>query len=218
MGCNAIRTSHNPPAPELLDLCDRMGMVVMDESFDCWEQGKTPERLSSAVRRLAREGLARGTAPRPQSSLHHSLEHRQRSPRAGPAGRILDRGRVDRASPTRKTRRARHRRVQPHGVRLQRLSDERGRVWLQLQAVRIRQVPRRPIPACRSSAARPPPASARAANIFSPSAPTRPRASADFQMSSYDLYAPPWATTAGHGIHGPGRISVRRGRICLDGL
>jgi beta-galactosidase len=39
MGCNAIRTSHNMPAPELLDLCDRMGMLVMDESFDCWEQG-----------------------------------------------------------------------------------------------------------------------------------------------------------------------------------
>ncbi|HEY3762344.1 MAG TPA: beta-galactosidase GalB [Verrucomicrobiae bacterium] len=42
MGCNAIRTSHNPPAPELLDLCDRMGMLVMDESFDCWQKGKRP--------------------------------------------------------------------------------------------------------------------------------------------------------------------------------
>ncbi|HUA64995.1 MAG TPA: beta-galactosidase GalB [Alphaproteobacteria bacterium] len=42
MGCNAIRTSHNPPAPELLDLCDRMGMLVMDESFDCWRKGKRP--------------------------------------------------------------------------------------------------------------------------------------------------------------------------------
>jgi beta-galactosidase len=40
MGCNAIRTSHNPPAPELLDLCDRMGMLVMDEAFDCWKSGK----------------------------------------------------------------------------------------------------------------------------------------------------------------------------------
>jgi len=40
MGCNAIRTSHNPPAPELLDLCDRMGMLVMDEAFDCWRTGK----------------------------------------------------------------------------------------------------------------------------------------------------------------------------------
>ncbi|MGH7942279.1 MAG: beta-galactosidase GalB [Limisphaerales bacterium] len=42
MGCNAIRTAHNPPAPELLDLCDRMGMLVMDESFDCWRKGKRP--------------------------------------------------------------------------------------------------------------------------------------------------------------------------------
>ncbi|HVU37660.1 MAG TPA: beta-galactosidase GalB [Opitutales bacterium] len=41
MGCNAIRTSHNPPAPELLDLCDRLGMVVMDEAFDTWDRSKT---------------------------------------------------------------------------------------------------------------------------------------------------------------------------------
>ncbi len=41
MGSNAIRTSHNMPAPELLDLCDKMGMLVMDESFDCWVIGKT---------------------------------------------------------------------------------------------------------------------------------------------------------------------------------
>jgi beta-galactosidase len=40
MGCNAIRTSHNPPAPELLELCDRMGFVVMVEAFDCWAIGK----------------------------------------------------------------------------------------------------------------------------------------------------------------------------------
>ena len=37
MGCNAIRTAHNPPAPEFLDLCDRMGLLVMDEAFDEWE-------------------------------------------------------------------------------------------------------------------------------------------------------------------------------------
>jgi beta-galactosidase len=41
MGCNAIRTSHNPPAPELLDLCDRMGFLVMDEAFDEWIRSKT---------------------------------------------------------------------------------------------------------------------------------------------------------------------------------
>jgi beta-galactosidase len=40
VGCNAIRTAHNPPAPEFLDLCDRLGFLVMDETFDCWTVGK----------------------------------------------------------------------------------------------------------------------------------------------------------------------------------
>ena len=40
MGCNAIRTSHNPPAPEFLDLCDKMGFLVMDEAFDEWVEAK----------------------------------------------------------------------------------------------------------------------------------------------------------------------------------
>ncbi|MBK8474962.1 MAG: DUF4982 domain-containing protein [Opitutaceae bacterium] len=40
MGCNAIRTSHNPPAPELLDACDRLGFLVLNEAFDCWAKGK----------------------------------------------------------------------------------------------------------------------------------------------------------------------------------
>lgn len=40
MGCNAIRTSHNPPSPELLDLCDTMGFLIMDEAFDEWKIGK----------------------------------------------------------------------------------------------------------------------------------------------------------------------------------
>ncbi len=41
MGCNSIRTSHNPPAPELLELCDRMGFVVIDETFDVWRKRKS---------------------------------------------------------------------------------------------------------------------------------------------------------------------------------
>ncbi len=41
MGANAIRTSHNPPAPELLELADKMGFLVMDEAFDVWERPKT---------------------------------------------------------------------------------------------------------------------------------------------------------------------------------
>ena len=41
MGVNSIRTSHNPPAPELLNMCDTMGLIVMDESFDMWRRKKT---------------------------------------------------------------------------------------------------------------------------------------------------------------------------------
>ena len=46
MGVNAIRTSHNPPAPELLELTDRMGLLVMDEAFDMWEIPKVRNGLS----------------------------------------------------------------------------------------------------------------------------------------------------------------------------
>jgi beta-galactosidase len=43
MGCNAIRLSHNPPAPQLLDLCDRLGLLVLDEAFDMWQKKKNSQ-------------------------------------------------------------------------------------------------------------------------------------------------------------------------------
>ena len=45
-GFNAIRTAHNPPSPALLDACDRLGMLVMDEAFDCWAKGKNSKDYS----------------------------------------------------------------------------------------------------------------------------------------------------------------------------
>lgn len=41
-GYNAIRCAHNPPAPAMLNACDRLGMLVIDETFDCWRTGKNP--------------------------------------------------------------------------------------------------------------------------------------------------------------------------------
>ncbi len=47
MGCNAIRTAHNPPSPELLDAADQLGFLVIDEAFDTFLQGKKPYDYSS---------------------------------------------------------------------------------------------------------------------------------------------------------------------------
>jgi len=45
-GVNALRTSHNPPAPEILEYCDRLGLLVMDEAFDMWRMPKVPNGYS----------------------------------------------------------------------------------------------------------------------------------------------------------------------------
>ena len=56
-GCNAIRTSHNPPTPELLEICDRLGVVVMDEAFDCWEQGKNTNDYGKDFNKWAQQDV-----------------------------------------------------------------------------------------------------------------------------------------------------------------
>ncbi|MET0790783.1 MAG: glycoside hydrolase family 2 TIM barrel-domain containing protein [Polyangiaceae bacterium] len=53
MGVNALRTSHNPPAPELLDLADRLGFLVMDEAFDMWYGSKTAHDYARFFRQWA---------------------------------------------------------------------------------------------------------------------------------------------------------------------
>ncbi|GAB2824209.1 glycoside hydrolase family 2 TIM barrel-domain containing protein [Ferruginibacter profundus] len=57
MGCNAIRTAHNPPAPEFLDLCDKMGFLVMDEAFDMWQKKKNKFDYSKDFKEWYKEDL-----------------------------------------------------------------------------------------------------------------------------------------------------------------
>ena len=57
MGCNAIRSSHNPPAPELLDLCDEMGFLVMDELTDTWTYAKKPNGYATLFDEWAEKDL-----------------------------------------------------------------------------------------------------------------------------------------------------------------
>ena len=57
MGCNAIRTSHNPPAPELLDLCDRLGFLVLDELTDTWTWPKKDNGYATLFEEWAEKDL-----------------------------------------------------------------------------------------------------------------------------------------------------------------
>ena len=68
MGVNALRTSHNPPAPELLDIADRMGFLVMDEAFDCWDQAQEPVRLRAILQPVVDDRHRRHGVSRPQPS------------------------------------------------------------------------------------------------------------------------------------------------------
>ena len=58
MGADAIRTSHNPPAREVLDVCDEMGMMVMDEAFDTWNRHKYPADYATHFDVWSRRDLA----------------------------------------------------------------------------------------------------------------------------------------------------------------
>ncbi|MFT4177488.1 MAG: DUF4982 domain-containing protein [Luteolibacter sp.] len=60
LGVNAIRTAHNPAAPEFLHLCDRMGFLVMDEFFDCWTKGKNPHDYHLYFKEWAHTDLREG--------------------------------------------------------------------------------------------------------------------------------------------------------------
>jgi beta-galactosidase len=59
IGCNAIRTSHNPPAEEFLDLCDELGFYVIDECFDKWKSGYYAAHFDSDARRDLEEFILR---------------------------------------------------------------------------------------------------------------------------------------------------------------
>lgn len=56
-GANALRTSHNPPAPELLDLCDKKGILVLDEAFDEWKAGKVDNGYAQYFKKWSERDL-----------------------------------------------------------------------------------------------------------------------------------------------------------------
>jgi len=80
MGVNAIRTSHNPVAPEFLDAADRLGILVMGEAFDMWYASKTQHDYSRFFSDVGRHRHHRHGDAGFQSSRRDHVEHRQRDP------------------------------------------------------------------------------------------------------------------------------------------
>jgi beta-galactosidase len=194
MGVNAIRTSHNPPAPELLELADKMGFVVMDEAFDAWARGKKKNDYHlvfadwhekdwrSQIRRdrnhpsvilwsTGNEIWEQGTPEGHKiSSELQAIAHEEDPTRLTTSG----------ANDTRSGYNGFQKTVDVFGY------NYKPQEYAKFRAAH----PSIPFLASETAST----ISSRGEYFF-PVTEDKLRGRADFQMSSYDLYAPPWATT-----------------------
>ena len=214
-GCNAIRTSHNPASPELLDLCDKMGMLVMDESFDCWESGKTRNDYHLLFDDWhERDWRAELRRDRNHPSIilwsigNEVGEQGNRSKFWIPAELTSI---AHEENPTRPTTSA-NSNVNAGFNGFATNEDVFGYNYKPGDYGRFHaSSPNEPIfgsetASCISSRG----------EYFFPVTNAKGGGMANNQMSSYDLYAPGWATTPESEFTGQGQVSLCRRRICLD--
>ena len=194
MGCNAIRTSHNPPAPELLELCDRMGFVVMDEAFDAWKSKKKPNdysRIFSDWHEADVRALVRRDRNHPCVilwSIGNEISEQTRTNQFYIAKDLA--AAVRREDATRPiTAACNHLEAGYNGF--QKIVGVFGYNYKPFEYGKFRAAnPSIPIfgsetASCISSRG----------EYFFPVSDDKSKGLSDFQMSSYDLYAPRWATT-----------------------
>ena len=193
MGCNAIRTSHNPPAPELLELCDRLGMLVMDEFADCWKQRKKPNGYNLLFDEWSEKDL-RALIRRDRNhpcvvlwSIGNEIGEQRNA-----AGQEISRRLAAIAheeDPTRPvTAACNYTEAGYNGF--QKTLDVFGYNYKPGEYKKFRAAnPNLPLVASETAST----VSSRGEYFF-PVSDKKDDGKADFQMSSYDLYAPPWAT------------------------
>jgi beta-galactosidase len=217
MGVNAIRTSHNPPAPELLELADKMGFVVMDEAFDAWARGKKKNDYHlvfadwyekdwrSQIRRdrnhpsvilwsIGNEIWEQGTPEGHKIAAELSkIAHEEDATRPTTAG----------ANDTRSGYNG-----------FQKTVDVFGYNYKPQEYAKFREAnPLMPLFASETAST----ISSRGEYFF-PVVEDKSKGLSDFQMSSYDLYAPRWATTPDTEFEGQDRNPFVAGEFVWTGF
>jgi beta-galactosidase len=217
MGCNAIRTSHNPPAPELLDLCDRLGMVVMDEAFDCWLRGKKKNDYHLLFADWHEQDL-RSLVRRDRNhpcvvlwSIGNEIPEQGSANGIKLAAELA--GIVHAEDPTRPvTSGCNNQNAGYNGFQKQ--VDVFGYNYKPKEYGKVRQAnPALPIYGSETASC----ISSRGEYFF-PVSNNKNDGKADFQMSSYDLYAPPWATTPDTEFHGQDEFPFVAGEFVWTGF
>lgn len=215
-GVNAIRTSHNPPAPELLDLADKMGILILDEAFDAWTGSKKKNDYATLFKDWHEKDL-RAFVRRDRN--HPSViawstgnEIREQRPEGHPVSAMLAKI-VHEEDPTRLVT------VGANGADsstngFQNTVDVFGfnykpHLYTKFHA----DNPAKPVWSTESAST----VSSRGEYYF-PVSEDKAKGFFDFQVSSYDLYAPPWATPPDTEFAGQDRTPAVAGEFVWTGF
>ena len=217
MGCNAIRTSHNPPAPELLDACDRLGLLVLDEAFDCWQKGKTKNdyhQLFAAWNEADLRALVRRDRNHP-SVILWSIGNEvpdQETPEGPALAQAL--AQIVRSEDDTRPVTSGCDKI-PSGYNdFHKAVDVFGYNYKPFEYAKFHAAnPSQPIYGSETAST----ISSRGEYFF-PVTDHLDEGKADFQMSSYDLYAPPWATTPDTEFRGQDKNPFVTGEFVWTGF
>jgi beta-galactosidase len=217
MGCNAIRTSHNPPAPELLDIADRLGFVVMDEAFDCWVRGKTrndyhllfPDWHEKDLRALVRRD-------RNHPSVVLWSIGNEIAEQGSPAGHKVaaELAAIVRSEDLTRPVTAGCNNYNAGFNGFQKQVDVFGYNYKPFDYGKVRAT-NEALPLFGSETAS---CISSRGEYFFPVGTNKNGGKADFQMSSYDLYAPPWATPPDWEFHGQDEFPYVSGEFVWTGF
>ncbi len=217
MGVNAIRTSHNPPAPELLELADKMGFLIMDEAFDEWAQAKRKNGYNRVFKDWhEKDWRAQLRRDRNHPSVILWSTGNEIWEQGTPAGHKISealRQIAHEEDPTRPSSAgANDTRSGYNGF--QKTLDVFGYNYKPQEYAKFRQSnPSIPFFASETAST----ISSRGEYFF-PVSDDKSKGMFDFQMSSYDLYAPPWATTPDTEFEGQDKNTFSAGEFVWTGF